>query len=633
MPDSLRKFTSVTGKTFEISRASLDHIMQGEFSFRPTQRSDKSTQTVLKGGLHTYEGWVNFKKMHADELTHVQFFDSRVHSNWYFARTLGNGVITLRIPRELFSSKASKITMYPDEYYKSGYLWKTLFPEEYGENDILDAIDSALKNIDKDSSIKGQLVGYCNLGNPLKEIRLVIQYRGEKIHSAFPSWSQPNTGNDGKPYSHFDSIGFVIASSTVFFDDSALLESEPIFCFGDEKFGIDRFVEKTPAIFKNRSLPKGNVSAWSSNREKELKAYTESVSKSDLHKIKSYITDITLIKNYPRIMSGAYASGVDFHRNRDEYNSIIIYQNIIDGLKVLFFSGEPCADDLEEVIIFLVNNMVTFTLFDLVIKRRILSVIIEIVSGSSRASLSERFVLALAKSPVRRELYIEYLPDTLERKRLSTPCTLNQDALIFVSNPNLSIEFNVQDYLEILKEQIGETYAFNFDDRFLNRHLHKVLEAQEGDYLKLVSDGLKYLKVSELTSMSFHFGNILEGLSCEGFKANLNDALRVITRDYCRIQFAKRLRINGLYGKFNDYVGEVYEPVDYNLLYANILKHERWFNSFVVGHFLDSIEKYAKLVGDKELGNDADIFRGKIGKEVPPLPIVKSLISSNNVGG
>ncbi|WP_439531426.1 hypothetical protein [Marinobacter adhaerens] len=628
MSDSLRKFTSIYGDTFEISRASLDHIIRGDFSIRPTRRGDKSTQTVLKGGLHTYDGWVSFKKLHADELAHVLFFDSRVHSNWYFARTLGNGVITLRIPKELFSSKASKNTMYPDEYYKSGYLWKTLFPEGYGENDILNAIDVALNNLDRKSSIQGQLVGYCNLGDPLKEIRLVIQHRGEKILSAFPSWSQPNTGNDGKPYSHFDSIGFVVASSTEFFDDKVLLESEPIFCFGGEVFGIERFVEKTPAIFKNRSIPRGNVSAWSSDRERELRAYAESATKSELNQIKSYLSDVALIKNYPRILSGAYAEDLEFRNSKDRYNSVIAHQNIIDGLSILFFSGDSFSDDLEELIIFLLDNMVTFALVDLVIKRKILSTMIEIVSAMNRVSLSERFVLALAKSPVRRELYIEYLPDTIARKRLSTPCSLNHDALMLVSNPNLSIEFKVQDYLEILKEHVGETYAFNFDDEFLNRHLYGVLEAQEGCYIELVSDSLKYLKVGDLTSMSFYFEKILQGLVGNGLKSDLSDALRVILRDYCRIQFAKRLRVNGLYGKFNDYVGEVYEPVDHNLLYANILKHERWFNSFVVGHFLDSIEKYAKAVGDKELENDADVFRAKIGREIPPLPVVKSLNDS-----
>lgn len=621
MGDFLRIFGFGNGEYLKISKTSLNHIVNGEFSIRPLKGDRKSTQTVLKGGLHTYEGWVNFKKLYANELAHLMFFDSRKHRYWYFGRVLGNGVITLRIPRDLFNSKASKVTMYPDEYYKSGYLWKTLFPEGCKEDDILKFIEEALNNIDRESSVKGQIVGFCNIGDPLKEIRLTIQYRGDKIFSAFPSWSQPNTGNDGKPYSHFDSIGFMVAASTEFFDDRVLLESEPVFCFGGEKFGIDKLVQNTPGIFKERSLPSGNVSAWTQNRESELKAFADVSSKSSLEEIFSYLTDIALIKNYPKVLSGAYLSGVSFHGDKAEYNSVIIYQNIIDGLKILYFSFESTKAEIGNVIVFLVENLVSFTLFDLVLKRRILKLILKIVSELSIPSLTERFVLALSKSPVRRELYVEYLPDTLERKKLATPCNLDNDALVLVFNPNLSIKFKLQDYIEILKEQVGETYALNFGDDFLNNYLSEILESQEGDYIKLVTDGLRYLQVSDLASINSYFGDILECLSSHGYKRDCSEALGVIMRDYCRIQFAKRLRINGLYKKYHDYAGQVYEPVDDNLLYGTILKHERWANHFVISNFLDFVQEYAKKVGDKGLNNDTVNFRGKIGKELPPFPI------------
>ncbi len=624
MEDFLRIFNFGDGECLKISRASLDHIINGEFSVRPIRGGGKSTQTVLKGGLHTYEGWVKFKKLHSNELAHLMFFDSRKHRYWYFGRVLGNGVITLRIPRELFNSKASKITMYPDEFYKSGYLWKTLFPEGYKEGDILNLIDEALNNIDKESSLKGQIVGFCNIGDPLKEIRLTIQYHGEQIFSAFPSWSQPNTGNDGKPYSHFDSIGFMVADSTEFFDDRALLDAEPVFCFGGEKFGINKIVEKTPKIFKDRSLPTGNVSDWTKNRECELKDFVDEASKSSLDEIVLYLTDITLIKSYPRILSGAYSSGVNSQGNMEEYNSIIVYQNIVDGLNILYFCGDSYSSFLEDVVIFLIENLVSFTLFDLLLKRRVLTLIIKIVSELNIYSLTERFVIALSRSPVRRELYVEYLPDTLARKKVSTPCGLDEDALMFVCNPSLSIEFDLQDYIEILKEQVGETYALNFGNEFLNRHLRELLEAQGGNYVRLVSDGLRYFRASDLNSLNTYFGKILKCLADCGFSHDFSDALGVIMRDYCRIQFAKRLRINGLYKEFHDYAGEVYQPVDKNLLYGTILKHERWINSFVVNEFLDYIQEYANKIGDKKLHNDAVIFRGKVGKELPPFPMPSS---------
>ncbi|TOM21110.1 hypothetical protein CGH81_24585, partial [Vibrio parahaemolyticus] len=60
----------------------------------------------------------------------------------------------------------------------------------------------------------GQIIGYINNDEPMKAMKIVIQFKGTEIKSAFPAWTQPNNGNVGKPFSHYDNIGFLISQST-----------------------------------------------------------------------------------------------------------------------------------------------------------------------------------------------------------------------------------------------------------------------------------------------------------------------------------------------------------------------------------------------------------------------------------
>ena len=154
----IKEFEQLDGTKLQLTEHAITHITQGNFVVRPMKNQDN--MTVLSGGLHTYDGWIEFKKKYADELEHLHFFNSHNHRYWYYARELGNGVITLRLPRDLFTGRASKITMLPDDYYKSGYLWKTLFPKGYDKAKIIAAIEEALQHEDIDKRQKGQIVGY-----------------------------------------------------------------------------------------------------------------------------------------------------------------------------------------------------------------------------------------------------------------------------------------------------------------------------------------------------------------------------------------------------------------------------------------------------------------------------------------
>jgi hypothetical protein len=149
-----KSFPVLFGDTgqYELSEEAFQHILWGDTAVRPVNTTaGRIHETVLSGGLHTCDGWKKFVALHP-KVVHLLQFRIDVHSDWYYARQLQNGVITLKIPRRLFTGSAASITRQPDNYYKSGYLWKTLFPTGYDEDDVLKAIGEALLNIDREDS-------------------------------------------------------------------------------------------------------------------------------------------------------------------------------------------------------------------------------------------------------------------------------------------------------------------------------------------------------------------------------------------------------------------------------------------------------------------------------------------------
>lgn len=137
---------------YELTESALKHILSGDTAIRPVNSQGvRTTEVVLSGGLHTWDGWENLLSHHTN-IAHLLEYDVDRHDDWFFARELQNGVITLKIPRLLFTGSAAKITMQPDNYYKSGYLWKTLYPIGYTEDDIIRTLTEAFNNIDRDDS-------------------------------------------------------------------------------------------------------------------------------------------------------------------------------------------------------------------------------------------------------------------------------------------------------------------------------------------------------------------------------------------------------------------------------------------------------------------------------------------------
>ena len=617
----LKEFKQKDGKKLQLTENAIEHIIRGHFVVRPMQNNEH--MTVLSGGLHTYDAWVEFKKLYDGELEHLHFFNSLQHTFWYYARELGNGVITLRLPKELFSGKAASITMYPDEYYKSGYLWKTLFPKGYGRDRIIRVVEEALDNEDVGQRKKGQIVGYVNNSDLLSKMKVVILHRGKEIKSVYPAWTQPNSGNNGKPYSHYENIGFVIAQSTEYFNDREKIKSPLIFNFTGRTIEPKELHLYTPDIFIHRVNPKPNqpLSEWKLARKNELKLHKLTQQENEL--IFNYLNDFSLIKYYPEATSGVYTYALEeVSSNHLFNNAFMIVQNIIDGLYYLFISEQ--YDRLIVTIDFLLKNMVSHTLFDLMSKKRLLSTMINIVVDSNIPKLAYKFVLALAYSPIRREAYVEYNIDSLNKKKLKSRLPLDSfpDEIFMVKNPALDIKIELDDFMEILKEALGETYTLNFKEDDLDKLLKNITLNQEPNFTNLVEDSLKFFSREDFTSLSHVIEEILKQASQYENRdmVGLSTAVGLILRDYCRIQFAHRQRVNARYIDYHKYANEMYLPLDAELLFGIILKHERWTNIQNLETFITAIISFSESINNKNLKNDAENFRKNIGKERPPLP-------------
>ncbi|MEA9441214.1 hypothetical protein VCX45_11030 [Aeromonas caviae] len=617
----IKEFTQKDGKKLTLSESAIKHIIEGDFTIRPIQGHDN--MTVLRGGLHTYDAWVKFKKNYINELEHLHFFHSLQHKYWYYARELGNGVITLRIPRELFTGNAAKITMYPDEYYKSGFLWKTLFPKGYDRDKIIKVIEEALDNEDIHQRKAGQIIGYINKNNPLLKMKVTIQHHGKEIKSAFPAWTQPNSGNNGKPYSHYDNIGFVIAQSTEYFDDEHKISTIKNFLFPGFPIMAEELHLHTPSIFTTRKKPIKNESPTlrAANRLKELKEFI--VTYEDNNLIYKYLNDFALIKYNPELVSGIYASArYEISESLSFFNTFQIIQNFVDGLYYLYLTNQE--QRLIETIVFMLNNMVSHTLLDILSKKRIISAMINIVSSANIPELSYKFVLALAKSPIRREAYLEYNLDSLSKKKLTekTPLDHFPDELVMIVNPSLDISIERQDFIEILKEIIGETYTLNFNEEKLNSLLEETLNNQSENFNVLIDDYLSHSTPKDFISLSEFIGDILNSAAkyTNGDREQLIASAGLILRDYCRIQFAHRQRINARYISYHDHTAEIYLPIDNDLLFGFILKHERITNHVKLENFTKAIINFANIISDQALENDSKNFMDKIGKDRPPLP-------------
>lgn len=613
---TLEVFEAENGLKLTLSDEAMNHIINGNLSLRPEVKDGfKTTKTILAGGMHTVQGWLNLKSKN-DGLVNIINYDHRIHQGWYYARELQNDTIVLKLPKNCYSGKAAKITKYPDNYYKSGYLWKTLFPVSFDEIKIKETIAEALNNIDQEYSSEGQLVGYSNFSDPLKTLRVTIQYQGTEIKSAFPSWGQPNTGNNGKAYSHFDNIGFPVTASSLNFDNKRDIEkSEMSVVYKD----FNKIEDITPNIFKNREVVKVNAKNYNFLRLEVLRNYVENIDENELIAIKSYLSILEIHKQYLNITKSAYYYMMKKVRcDKSFFNSVHVLENIIDGVRILaLYDFKNNTKNFYEYLQTLLNNLVVHDFTDSFLKKRLYNCVLDMVIMLNNKELNERFINLFCIAPSRREFMREISRDTLLRKRIKLPARKITDELTIIINPSANFDIKFNDFIEFVKEAIGETYAIHakFDDEFRNRIILEKYSGSDFPLRKMMGDSLKFMTSDDLDYFSIKFINFIKNAIFDF--SNIKDSIMFLIRDYCRLQFAQRMRLNFLYKEFWCFdPGDIYLPIDRNLLYTQILKHERIINTSLLENLLNGI---AEVANDQEVEELIKSFHEKIGKEVPPI--------------
>jgi len=454
------------GKQYSLTERSLQHIIDGEFAIRPSRDSagKKVSEQVLAGGLHTYTSWEAFLALHPG-VVHLQEYDTTAHKDWYFARELQNGVIALKIPRCLFTGNAASITMQPDTHYKSGYLWKTLYPTTYSIDDILSAIAQALENIDREDSsflshanANGLIFGYARVDQPFEAIRLRLQLHGNEIRSAFPSWNQPMTGNNGKAYSHEHSIAFQIASSTVGHEKFSPPDSA---VFSGGKFNLDALVSITPDFLLTRDKPTYGViqDEWHAARMDELRKVADSCSEGDIEKVIKYLNDYATSKEPCYVQARIYKYYLnELDNSLPLFNAAQLVENICESCWVLslYDRKQGSMEAIHSIVRFLKMAVVHTGGLDSLQYKRLLGVFLEIAAEHHDIDSVKDVIDALAKSPCRAALYTEF--------NLNPYVKVNdEDCLCIIGTSGVRIALSSEHLFDFISLNLGENYLFIFD--------------------------------------------------------------------------------------------------------------------------------------------------------------------------
>ncbi len=611
-----------------LSQSALQHVLLGDVSERLKTKDGKRTgekEKILKGGMHTVKGFLDLKSSR-DDIEHLMFYDSNKYKYWYYARELQNGVINLRLPKDIFQSKAAKLTNFPDENYKSGYLWKTLFPEGWGQDELIDVTMQALQNIDDESTRDGEIVGYALNDDPLKTMRVCILHRNGEINSIFPSWTQPCTGNNGKPYSHFDSIGHIISESTLYFDSKHRLKTPPETSLLGEDIVLSNLPYYTPKFIRDREFV-GNedIDGWTNRKNRQLLDFAGNSDDEVIKMIKSYLLDLLIVKDNhltPRYIYDNHFFEVIF--SKEKFNSFHMPQNIIDGINVVFYYDLlHRTNQIKCILEFLLKNMVTHTgCLDSWNKKRILNTMIEVVLSHHDKSLVSSFLYNLSESPFKRELFVDINCATFDKLDLDVEDVVKEDGMLDFSLINVHLTLQevackINHFEYFYKLSLGETYLTMFNQDALE----SVFEEHHNFNLKsFIADSLKFTSSRDLMLFSEQFERMVEHMIGEN-KCSLDEStLLGILKDYYRIQSAQRLRYNLYYKDVIDKDLDYGNPKSKEFIRGTCLKHERLCNQHSIMSFFDSCEKLASYMDFVKLQKEVEKQRENFSKQVPPLP-------------
>jgi hypothetical protein len=602
---------------FELSESALDHILWGDTAIRPLNGPEGRTcETVLSGGLHTWGGWERLVASHPN-VVHLLQYRADLHTDWFYARELQNGAITLKIPRLMYTGDAANITKQPDLHYRSGYLWKTLFPKSNTQETILRVIGEALQNIDQEDSTMptvekpfGVIYGYANVHEPQDAIKLRIQVEGDHIRSAFPAWEQPRTGNNGKPYSHEHSISFLIAESTV---EHARFQVMWGPAFLGSKFDLRCLVVQTPSFIRAR--PRRDmaaaVDAWQVSRMNELEQVAAAAAPEDLHCMELYLGDYVCAKDPFFVQRQLYANYLDLIDAEPEmFNVAQLTENVGECIRVLAICDRRLNTRraIDAMLRFLKMAVVHTGGLNTLMFKRLLGRMLQIAVEHHDANALNVFLSGLAGAPCRAALFFELDLNPFVKEN-------DEDGLAIISRPHIKMELKPEHLLEFVALNLGENYLSLFSKEERLVFASKTLDPP--GMRRMAEDTMSLFVGSDFEF--FMFANLnLQELGIQAAPAE--EDLLSIARDYSRMLVLQRQRI-----VMEDPEAYEAEP-DFDRwgtqAFFELIKQKHKHRLVSVMHEvgLKNLIAYAHSVGYARLKVSCERMLANLSKERIPLP-------------
>lgn len=666
------EFDAVNGKKYYLSERALKHIIDGEFSTQPI--GNGQVKSILKGGLHSKNGFESFLNNHPT-IVHLYNYNSSIHEDWFYVRELQNGVLTAKLPRTLFNKSAASATLGVDKYYISGYLWKTLFPEDTDETKLIEYIKEGLENLDLEKSKNDQLIGYCNIqSDPTKIIRLMyFIHDDENIASCFPTWTQPYTGNNGKAFSHKHVLSYPIVQSTMMIDyefdrkklpltklDMDLIDTKVTLVTGEDHFTIEKDIQNlniklnsnripsviafeheifsllknTPKIFIERDIPQPlGYEEYEASRNKIFKKITKKQKnrKKNIKEFIEYIKSISIIKYNFEYSTYIYSNfgKILFHFN-PLYNCSNIYENIIESIKIIYIcDNKDKSTFLLDNIDHILENLITFNFYDHLQKKRILTLIGNLCYEYHDVEIIDKFINALLNCPSRFNLLKEYNQCRMSLNLIIPPKTYNDigDLLDDISLTD-NLGFSIPDVIDFLKETLEENYLITPLPMNFNEYLLDLIFKQSPNFPLLVQDHCRYINDRDFMSFSAILCSQIDKLTEKNiYTDELANNLYELLDEYIKIQVVQRKQLNLLYIIKYSADHEEAKKVEFPMTlteenkYTICLFIERFFNSMFSQRLCDKLKEYLTENNNITLIQKIEQkIEVKIGKNIPPNP-------------
>lgn len=589
-------------KNYILSQKSLRHIIFGEFSSQIIKHSDFDKKTVrLTGGLHTVDGWLLFKKELCD-IVHGRFYDPRIHKDWYFSKELQNRVILLKLPLSIFKSRAAKITKKPETYYKSGYLWKTLFPSKFSQADVVAVVNEALHNIDKEETNNNFITGYALMSSYTSVIKICILCHGCNINSAYPSWGQPTSGNFGNPFSSIDSIGFIVSGATELFDDVSLMTKS--YTRFPRRPSYKEFNECTPRILTERPILKKGIALprYLSARRNALEFASRNITEKKLNELIDYLYDFSVSKDPVDLMNYGYSRYfLSIKKNFKFKNILSIYQNIHDVFFLLsrYDHHHHTAFTLSLMKYYLDKKFIHFNGIDGWESKRLYNLFKELAISHHCSDSVKIFVECLSSSPSRSAAFISFN---------LTPYYFEEIGLAnVVPYPDLAIPEEAP--YKYLAENLDIKYFNIYDLNKRIEYVRNIVRQFAPNIEYMIKDCIKYSMASEFNSFSYNFEQMLECIMYGKKETPSAHSLEIILEDFYRCQITQK------YKKLVERANIGPREIDYQNpetdLYRNQIRVKRELLNIKVNtfNFLDSCKKIFALIGDKRLEQKVEEFK------------------------